>query len=332
MKNSNYERFIKGFFINNCAIVDKNKLLFVVYEVNNDPSSSMSTSTVKLVSYDFNPEKIGQLGWTGGTRYLKISYDSNEERSIVVDFDSGIWESKQDNYNFPLYELPNKKNTFSIHDLITIDKTIYAVGRPRKLFKRTSHKQWLDITDPKKFPLPYKDIEKAKKSGRILDLDFGFNSADGFNEKDIYACGDAGDLWHFNGSNWRQLDIPCNVSLNCILCADDGFVYIAGDLGVIYKGINDKWEKIEQSLTKVSFINITSFKGILYISTENGLYQYKDYIFWRVGFDKGDIQTSFNWVTSNSEILVSYGPDQALVFDGNKWIQVIGPPSKQETK
>ena len=61
-------------------------------------------------------------------------------------------------------------------------------------------------------------------SKRIQSDDF--RAMDGFSATDIYACGGRGNLWHFDGSQWSQLDPSANWGMRTICCAEDGQIYI----------------------------------------------------------------------------------------------------------
>ncbi len=325
MKKVDYEKYIAGFAITDCIILNKDFLIFIVYEAPSEGYSSMGEYSFKYVTYKLDLEKVGHRGWAGGSYYLNIEYDHKEKKTVLVDLHGKAWESMQPLEAFPLYELPNKDSTFSIHDLKSIDGNIYAVGQPRKLLKRIKHKEWVDLTTPEQHPYLQKEIFEAKKKGEIFNLNFGFNSVDGFNKNDIYTCGDGGDMWHYNGTTWHIIDFPSNIKLSKLLCTKDGYVYVIGETGKLYKGRNDKWSLVNQQITQSDFIDITYFKKILYIATEGGLYQLKDHIFSRVSIENNSIGFSFNGICSNDDILVVYNTDRVSTFDGSTWKIVIQP-------
>ena len=68
------------------------------------------------------------------------------------------------------------------------------------------------------------------------------------------------------------------------------------------------------------------FKGKVYVGVEGGLYtidekgKIEKYVFPEDGFH----QYSFRYVAACDEALLSYGGDQALIFDGKEWEQIMG--------
>ncbi len=330
MNKKDYNDNMKGFSITDCIIVNNNTLVFVVYE-DPDPSegySVMADYIVKYIIYRLDIDKVGQRGWAGGTYYLKIEYDQNEKKIVLVDLHGKAWENNQASEDFPLYELPFKDSTFSVHDLHAIHGNIYAVGRPRKLLKRVSHKTWIDLTNPGQFSYLHKEIFEAKKRGNILNLDFGFKSVDGFNQNNIYACGDVGDMWHYDGKTWEIVDVPSNSDLNKVLCANDGYVYVASERGGLLKGKDNKWEVLNQNLTQDDFIDLAWFKGILYVTTQENLYQVKNNMFEIVPSEEVNSLFSFHGVVSNGEILIAYNSENVLLFNGCSWETIVSPPKE----
>ncbi|MCV4592615.1 hypothetical protein OFC51_26410, partial [Escherichia coli] len=64
---------------------------------------------------------------------------------------------------------------------------------------------------------------------------------DGFSENDIYAAGGKGDVWNFDGDEWRQIHFPSNMLIESICCGQDGYVYIGAQSGTVFKGRKDQW-------------------------------------------------------------------------------------------
>jgi outer membrane protein assembly factor BamB len=123
-----------------------------------------------------------------------------------------------------------------------------------------------------------------------------------------------------------------NIELNQVVCAGDGYVYVAARDGKVFKGRakhgknKELWKLIEsdtKGLIGNPFEGATWYKGKLYLSTSYGLYELgKDEKIKAVDFGK-EVQHSFQRVTSNDDILISYGPYNALVFDGTEWQTIV---------
>jgi len=208
-----------------------------------------------------------------------------------------------------------------INELKVIDDVVYACGGDRKVLRREAYEKWTDLTLTKEHPQLRKDDEDV----------FSFNSLDGFNGNDLYACGSGGDFWHYDGKTWTKIKMP-SIELNKVVCAKDGNVYVAARDGKVFKGRKahgknkEHWKLIEgdaKGLVGNPFEGATYYKGKLYLSTSYGLYEMgEDEKIKAVDFGK-EVQHSFQHVTANEEILISYGPYNALVFDGKEWQTIV---------
>lgn len=76
----------------------------------------------------------------------------------------------------------------------------------------------------------------------------GFSCVDGFSENDIYAAGGKGDVWNFDGDEWRQIHFPSNMLIESICCGQDGYVYIGAQSGTVFKGRKDQWKMIHRGV------------------------------------------------------------------------------------
>lgn len=325
MKKEDYDAYIKGFSLYDCAIYNSHNVLFLVVEKpeeEHNPELTWWDYTVKIIDYDFKNEVVLMGGWDGGLRRPMIEYDFKEKRSVIVDFDGRCWESQQPHMDFPLYEMSCKEG-HAFLSLRTIAGDIYLAGRARSVCRKNGFKKWKDITDPSIHENLRRDIIKARKKKKTHNIDFGFEDVDGFSHDDLYACGDGGDLWHHDGQDWKYINLPTNANLRKILCAPDGNVYVAGDLGILLRGRGEKWELIPQKLTSFPFEGIAWFQDTLYLSSSWGLYYFRNEVFWKVDFGEGVHQYSFQHIKSNGDILVSFGPNQAIVYDGNSWRNII---------
>ena len=220
----------------------------------------------------------------------------------------------------------------------TIGDYVYFAGTPRKLFKRHAPGKWKDLTNRENHPQMFIDVEaaeaKADKHG-FIKMYSGFHAVDGFTEEDIYAGGQQGDCWHYDGENWRALDLPSNMDIKSICCAPDGQVYIGASQGTLIKGRLDtngeRWEIIPfvESPSEEDFISLAWFQDQLWIGGWRGTYRLeiendqpvvKRYMF----PDGGAKQFSFSGgVCSCDEALMAWGTSQVLLYDGEHWTNFL---------
>ena len=128
-----------------------------------------------------------------------------------------------------------------------------------------------------------------------------------------------------------------NIELNKVVCAGDGYVYVAARDGIVFRGRqadekkSSHWEMIEAKVRGLNghpFEGAAWYKGKLYLSTSYGLYELNDDKIQKVNFGK-EVQHSFQHVTVSEDILISYGPYNALVFDGKEWKTIVSSLVKE---
>ncbi len=208
------------------------------------------------------------------------------------------------------------KDGFLVGDLLADDKRTgvrsvksiggkaYVVGLRGMAYRLDSLKEWTRIDES----LP-----------ATADL----KAADGLDASDIYAVGNAGAIWLWNGKAWEQLDSPTNQNLLAVAVDPDERAYLAGDNGVMLQGSKDGWEIVETDLLENANIwDLQWFKGKLYVSTFEGLYVLENGALDEVDF--GDqTPNSFYHLSACEEVLWQIGEFGILSFDGENWSRVI---------
>lgn len=287
-----------------------------------------------------------------------LSIFSKKSGWISVDFNGNAWEVDVDDlikwpgYSIQqtdAYQLTERKSIRKtkktinapagltggwlsyINELKEIDGSIYACGGIRKVLKREGYKKWVDITLHKDHPQLHQEMIDVAINGNQSKVPSSFKSVDGFSAKDIYACGSDGDCWHYDGKTWKHIDIPTNKELNKIVCTEEGVVYIASRDGLIIKGRDacneqpESWKLLQSDIKALNgqpFEGATWFQSKLYVSTSYALYVLNDEELERMDFGDNH-QFSFQNVVSNKNLLLSYGPYDALTFDGDTWKTII---------
>lgn len=127
----------------------------------------------------------------------------------------------------------------------------YAVGTRCAVYRRTAPGTWECIDD-----------------GCYRENDFsrGFNAIDGFGVSEVYAVGDQGEIWRYDGRAWQQQASPTNCALNTVVCAGNGTVYVAGALGTIIAGRNDQWRVLPDIPQGLEFWGSSFYEGELYLT------------------------------------------------------------------
>lgn len=185
----------------------------------------------------------------------------------------------------------------------------YAIGTGRQAYRKDGEDLWTRI-DQTASP----EVEKA--------ADVCFHSIDGFNENDIYSVGWEGEIWHFDGKIWKQMESPTNLALYKVLCCNsDGYVYACGQVGTLIRGRNNEWKVIDQDETKEDFWSVDVFDNQIYLSTLNFIYHLKGSELRQVQMD--DLPLTCYSLSSAEGIMWSIGAKDVMEFSGNKWTRVV---------
>lgn len=206
-------------------------------------------------------------------------------------------------------------DSFIVTNVRAINGRAYAVTIGREVFRRDDVNVWVNIGSDMSDNVHLR--EEVYETG-------GFNDIDGFSEQDLYAAGENGDCWHYDGEKWERIDLPVNSTLETVCCAEDGYVYIGGMYETILKGRYDKWEILRQEKSESSVWKIVSFKSKIYISMYHGLFELKDKALKEVHYgglsvsDYGLLGTD-----THKTKLVAGGSLAVYVFDGDEWKELI---------
>lgn len=137
-------------------------------------------------------------------------------------------------------------------------------------------------------------------------------SVRGVSSRNLYACGANGLLWHFDGT-WTQIQLPTNQRLLGLLtlAADDTLVCGAG--GVLFRGAGANWSDVSQP--GHDFHSLAHYRKEIYLAGGGeGVFRFDGIA---VANIKSTI-TSYR-LASNANYLASAGDVIAARFDGQGW-------------
>jgi len=143
-----------------------------------------------------------------------------------------------------------------------IDGWLYACSQGRGFAKRLGKANWSDLG-------PHTPLDEKTYFSE------GFEDFDAFSENEIYAAGGNGDVWMFDGKEWRQIPFPSNIPLGTVCCGQDGEVYISGQSGITFRGRNDRWTRLEDdydSDLELSFRDMVWYEDKVWCSSDYGLW------------------------------------------------------------
>ncbi len=205
-------------------------------------------------------------------------------------------------------EFINKNGHPAPRRLKCINGVTYSVGLFRQIYKRKSAGQWQQIKTG--FP----PVE--------ADTNQGFLDLDAFSEADMYAVGGEGDIWHFDGKDWKQLGFPTNSQLGTVTCAPDGNVYVTGEGGSLWVGRENTWKSVYKGTSTVLWNDAVWFEGKLWLSSDYQLriWNGKEMV---PPESEGRPISYFGHMDAYDGLLIVAGPDFVAGFDGENWKTII---------
>ncbi len=255
--------------------------------------------------------------WTVQNRIIShIVFDGPMGRTVMaMGIDGRIQVGDRSGFRWETVDIGDEapSNLRHLTTMRIIGRYIYVAGMARQVYRKAiSGGRW-ERADQGAL-VPRKSLEIA-----------GFKAIDGLHDKDIYAVGFYGEVWHFDGSMWHRLDSPTNVKLVCVRCLSPDLVLVGGDNGIVIRGNKDKWEIVNNEVTNQTIWGIGYFMETLYLSTNQGaLFKLEDdkIVPVDMGFDR---QVSTGFLHANDGVLLSVGVHDLVLFDGKSWTEIPHP-------
>ncbi len=324
-----YEKNYKDGELIYCMPVNKNLMAFVYKDM--IEGKDLGETPIRVIYYVPNKLSLGNYGVSKWDYNIETLYVSDNGTSWFV-IDSSFQIDEIDN-NTEWYHPQEQGKANLAKGITNIDGDVYAYGMVRSIFKYKGIKKWENITTETKHPNLYADVNKSKET--FVGSWVGFSALDGFNTNDIYAGGNQGDFWHYNGQTWRKIDLPTNFDISTITCGKDGLVYVGCRIDEMIIGRDNAWEVIGKAK---EMTHSCWFDGKAYFSSKDGrIYTYdekkKDLI-------EATFKTSYpeymhhliRGIASSEECLVAYTSVQAYAYDGEIWHEIIEIPSLSKHK
>lgn len=186
----------------------------------------------------------------------------------------------------------------------------WCVSSARRIYKRVAVGKWVPMNQG--FP-------NVPRSSSL-----GFDDMDAFAENDMYAVGGDGDVWHFNGTVWRQMGFPSNVQLGTVTCAGDGKVYISGEGGSLWVGRESTWKKIYTGGSSILWNDVLWFNGQLWLASDYQFMVWNGKKMEGVSHDGKPVFMNGHMDACNGELLIA-GSDVVMTFDGRQWKKIVAP-------
>ena len=257
-------------------------------------------------------KKWGHMHLTGlDTSVCALGYRP-EEKILVVDSDAKTWAQNPNTNGFEP-GIPYKGNGGLLAGAVNRAKSfggeLLVCATQRQMFRRVGASSW----------------ELIGPAIAVSESDFtdcGFQDFDQFSSSDIYAAGGSGDLWHFNGAEWRRCKFPSNWGLSALKCAPDGSVYVAAST-VIYRGTGDKWEKLgSRASMALPIKDLVWYEDQLWATNDYGVWVLKDDVLVEADVPAGVKVCSGNLATRDGVLLLAGYGGAAYKRDG-QWTEIF---------
>ena len=152
----------------------------------------------------------------------------------------------------------------------------------------------------------------------------GFTDFDLFSLEDIYAGGGKGDLWHYNGNVWQQIDFPSNKFIRTICCGGDGYVYITVGSATIYKGRDNEWELIHDEKISLYFKDAVWYEDKMWCTNDYGIWVLDNDTFERQEESlPTDVLVSAGYLAQRDGVLLVGGYAGAAFKKDGGWVTAI---------
>ncbi|WP_243491387.1 hypothetical protein [Massilia violaceinigra] len=332
----------KGFFVKDCTIGFEDGRLGLLLVEENDADHRDEAWETRLVAVKLElPVDRRFFVRTGDNLHsstLSSAWTPNQSEFVMVDTSRRVWSYKPKEYKGSEAPIPfdSKGHHYgsAVAKVVRVGTTAYAIGSPFRIFQRIKGQQWKEIPG---IPIPAAFVSGDRK--KIIEAagDSVFHDLAGFSDSDMYAVGDAGTVWHFDGKRWQQIPFPTNVPLYTVACGENGDVYITDIRGNLWKGGGSKWSllwKMDQSLP---FKDAAWFNGRLWCANDYGMYVLEgkklvaahaariDPIPNEVALHSHRIDVS----PDGKQMLVC-GGDGAALHDGKKWTLLFSGMSLED--
>jgi hypothetical protein len=335
-KNS-WNKLCKGFFVRDCTIgFEDGRLGFHLVEETDDHHLDDGWKTRFLAVKMDEPMESRFYGMTGGNlsfTTISSAWAPSQTEFVMADVGRRVWSYKPKTYkgNEPVIPFDGKGYGYadagevgcSITRLSRVGSSIYALGAPLRIFKRMQNQQW---SEHKGIPIP--EALKSKDDNKITEAlsESNFFDLAGFSEADMYAVGDAGIVWHFDGKLWKQIAFPTNLRLQTVTCAGDGNVYITDIRGSLWCGRGAEWKQIAKSDRSLPFADAGWFDGRLWCANDYGMmvFEGKTFVYAHqtklnpIPTEVALLSHRFDISPDGKQMLVCSGSGAAMNRDG-KW-------------
>jgi hypothetical protein len=164
---------------------------------------------------------------------------------------------------------------------------------------------------------------------RAEGIEIGLNGIDGTAPNDIYVVGDAGAIFHFDGTRWEDVGIDTSLDLESVRCVSRDVVYVCGGMGTLLTGNRQGWRRLAEGETENNLWDLEMFGGRLYLASDPGLLAYDATSDAIIPVDTGlSPKPDGHRLSTNVRELWSIGENHLARFDGVAWELIVHPDNR----
>lgn len=164
---------------------------------------------------------------------------------------------------------------------------------------------------------------------RTEGIEYGLNGIDGTAPDDIYVVGDAGAVFHFDGTRWEDVGIDTSLDLESVRCVSRDIVHVCGGMGTLLTGNRQGWRLLAEGETEDNLWDLEMFGGRLYLAANSGLLAYDATGDAIVPVDTGlSPKPDGHRLSTNVRELWSIGENHLARFDGATWELIVHPDNR----
>jgi len=270
----------------------------------------------------------------GDFAFTTIACGTNPAEYVAVDTRSNVYSASamQKGVEKPIEQVLDMTTapgqTGVIQRVVRAAGQVYALGDYRKIYRRIGIDQWVELgSESRGAPMPA-DMAQGK---RYTVMDIGFKDMAAFSPDDMYAVGGAGDIWRFDGKRWQQCPFPSTQELSTVCCAGDGFVYITDSQGCVWRGRENRWDKVAEADIAWGYVPVDTvwFNNRLYMGSQEGLWaldaKHKTIVPLQEAEASAPNPTNGGRldISPDGKFMLTVGPHGACIHDGVKWTRLF---------
>ncbi len=167
----------------------------------------------------------------------------------------------------------------------------------------------------------------------------GFNDIYAQATDNVFAVGNSGLIYHYNGTDWAEMTSPVAVDLRAVWGRAANEIFAVGNNGTIIRYNGTDWKQMNSPVSTDLYCvwGFSDSNGLVYAGGRNGeILQYSSGTWTRMETPEYDGIWRYSiiydiWGTSSNLYAVGWGTDNSTVFDiflsntgGNSWVKETG--------